>query len=112
MSHHRSIRYDRLLQVRVPGFLSAALDVAARRRGSKPSEYLRQAVLAAVRSDGVALPDGYEADRSISASCRPSGLRRRPILQRIFFDDDNPKRALRARPLAELRAAASYQNLR
>jgi hypothetical protein len=42
MSLHRSIRYDRLLQVRVPGFLSAALDVAARRRGSKPSEYLRR----------------------------------------------------------------------
>jgi hypothetical protein len=45
MSHHSSIRYDRLLQVRVPGFLSAALVVAARSRGSKPSEYLRQASL-------------------------------------------------------------------
>ena len=49
----RSIRYDRILQVRAPALLSSAIETAAHRRGCKCSEYIRQAILAVLRTDGL-----------------------------------------------------------
>ena len=48
-----TIRFSNSLTIRCQPELSAMVDRAARRRGSKPSEYIRQALQAAVRADGI-----------------------------------------------------------
>jgi hypothetical protein len=46
-------RWQATLKARCSNQMAAAVNDAARRRGSKPSEWIRQAVLAALRADGV-----------------------------------------------------------
>lgn len=48
-----AVRYSDVLNVRCQPELNALVDQAARRRGSKPSEYVRQALQAALRADGL-----------------------------------------------------------
>lgn len=53
MTPDRSIRFDSLIQFRAPENLQDAIGTAARQRGSKPAEYVRQAVMSALRADGI-----------------------------------------------------------
>jgi hypothetical protein len=46
-------RCDRLLQLRVPAFLTKALDRAADKRLTSRSDYIRAALLDRLRADGV-----------------------------------------------------------
>jgi hypothetical protein len=48
-------RYPRKLSLRVPPQLPAAVEAAARRQFTSPAEYLRRAVLQALRADGIDL---------------------------------------------------------
>jgi hypothetical protein len=49
------------MALRVPAEMQEAVTVAARLTLTSPSEYLRRAVLAALRTDGVALAAGRHA---------------------------------------------------
>jgi hypothetical protein len=52
-------RYPGRMALRVPGELIAAVEEVAGARFTTPSQYVRQAILAALRADGVALkPEG------------------------------------------------------
>jgi hypothetical protein len=48
-----AVRFSDTLVARCQPELTVAVEQAARRKGSKASEYVRQAVLAAVRADGL-----------------------------------------------------------
>jgi predicted HicB family RNase H-like nuclease len=50
-------RYPRKLSVRVPPELPAAVEIAARAQYTSPAEYLRRAVLQALKADGIDLRD-------------------------------------------------------
>jgi hypothetical protein len=50
-----SRRYDDLLRCRVPSALTAAIATAAARRYQTPAEYVRQALLARLETEGVRL---------------------------------------------------------
>jgi predicted HicB family RNase H-like nuclease len=50
-------RFPRKLSLRVPPELPAAVEVAARAQFTSPAEYLRRAVLQALRADGIDLRD-------------------------------------------------------
>jgi len=52
------ILYPDRLRVRAPRGLSAAIEVAADRRHTNPSEWIRQSLLRALQQDGVRLCDG------------------------------------------------------
>ena len=52
------IRYPERLRVRAPRGFAAAIEVAARRRHTSPSELMRQAILRALEQEGVQLRDG------------------------------------------------------
>jgi len=47
-----AVRYSNVLTLRCQPEVVALIDEAARRRCSKPAEYVRQAVVAALRADG------------------------------------------------------------
>jgi predicted HicB family RNase H-like nuclease len=53
-------RYPRKLSVRVPPELPAAVEIAARAQFTSPAEYLRRAVLQALRADGIDLRGNAE----------------------------------------------------
>ena len=56
-------RYPQRLSLRTPVGLMAALELAAERHHTSPAEYARQALLRALRQDGVRLASGsIEAD--------------------------------------------------
>ncbi len=61
--------YPARLALRVPVEMQAALLIAAKMQLTSPSEYLRRAVLLALRTDGVRLgADGHvEAQREVLA---------------------------------------------
>ncbi|MEH2627070.1 hypothetical protein V1292_005125 [Bradyrhizobium sp. AZCC 1719] len=46
------VRYSETIMIRCQPEITALVDRAARARGSKPSEYVRQALLAGLRADG------------------------------------------------------------
>jgi len=48
-------RYDRLIQIRAPEFLTKALDNAADKRLTSRSDYIRVALLDRLRADGIDL---------------------------------------------------------
>ena len=47
-----AVRYSDSVTIRCQPEITALVDRAARAKGSKPAEYLRQAVLAGLRADG------------------------------------------------------------
>jgi hypothetical protein len=53
MKHERVNRYDKLLQIRAPEVLSDAIDRAADNRLQSKSEYIRTAVVARLKADGI-----------------------------------------------------------
>ena len=53
-----TIHFPRNLRLRVPEGLPEALQTAARRRHTTPSEYARQALLRGLEADGLTLRDG------------------------------------------------------
>ena len=50
------LRYESLVRARAPRELIDAVGVAARKRLMTPSEFVRQALLRAVKEDGAVLP--------------------------------------------------------
>jgi hypothetical protein len=52
MAHERT-RYDTLLQIRAPECLTAVLDQTAHQQFQTRSDYVRTAVIAKLRADGV-----------------------------------------------------------
>jgi hypothetical protein len=59
-------RYPRKLSLRVPRELPAAVEIAARANLTSPAEYLRQAVVRALKADGVSLRE-IDAGGSMSS---------------------------------------------
>lgn len=55
MRHERSDHFSRLLQIRAPEFLAAALDRAADKRLTSRSDYIRVALLDRLKADGIEL---------------------------------------------------------
>jgi metal-responsive CopG/Arc/MetJ family transcriptional regulator len=55
MKSARSIPFDRLLQIRAPESLRAALDAAATRKMVNRSDYIRVALLDRLKADGIDL---------------------------------------------------------
>jgi metal-responsive CopG/Arc/MetJ family transcriptional regulator len=53
MKHERTNRFDRLLQIRAPEFLTDALDRAADKRLTSRSDYIRVALLDRLKADGI-----------------------------------------------------------
>lgn len=58
ISSDPQVRFPDRLALRAPRGLQQAVEVAADRHHTNPSEWLRQAVLRALRDDGVQLRDG------------------------------------------------------
>jgi hypothetical protein len=56
-------RYPRKLSLRVPPELPAAIEIAARANLTSPAEYLRRAIVDALRADGVRLRDVDAGER-------------------------------------------------
>jgi len=54
----KATHFEETLRLRTPRGLNAALQLAARRRLTSPSEWTRQAILAQLESVGVRLRDG------------------------------------------------------
>lgn len=61
------VRFPERLRLRAPRGLSAALELAAERRHTSPSEYARQTLLKGLEADGLALRDGAVASTSALA---------------------------------------------
>jgi hypothetical protein len=62
MKHERTNRFDRLLQIRAPEFLTDAQDAVADQRLTSRSDYIRVALLDRLKADGVDvqhLPEGW-----------------------------------------------------
>jgi hypothetical protein len=59
--HVRKQRYPKLVAFRAPATVTEALVVAADQRLTSASEYARQALVAALRADGVVLPPAKSA---------------------------------------------------
>jgi hypothetical protein len=53
MSDQRPVRFPAFLRVRAPAELPTALQVAATRKFTTPSEYVRQAILSRLKADGL-----------------------------------------------------------
>jgi hypothetical protein len=63
-------RYPETLRARVPRGLPAAVEVAARKRHTNPSEWIRQKTLRALEADGITLRDGGEI---VLSECQDPG---------------------------------------
>ncbi len=53
MSHERTTRFDKLLQIRAPECLSDAIDAAAGRHLQSKSEYIRHSLINRLKADGI-----------------------------------------------------------
>ena len=78
---HRQYYYPARMALRVPAEMQEAVSVAARLQLTSPSEYLRRAVLAALKTDGVRLgADGRLTSDPVLRSHRsaPASMEARP----------------------------------
>jgi len=61
---HTAIHFPENFRLRTPRGLRTALEVVAKQRHTTPSEWARQALLRALETEGVRLPQGGEPERA------------------------------------------------
>jgi predicted HicB family RNase H-like nuclease len=70
LTREAPVRFPERFRLRAPRGLSAALELAAERHHTSPSEYARQALLKGLEADGLSLRDGAVAPTPESARGR------------------------------------------